>query len=168
MFEPISWVPLGSSLNPLLLEDCICKRELSHCDLYCPFAAPDMQIMGLVGIGTLHSDWGPAGCLQGIQDSCGWLQQRASAYLMGLCTDVWWKCLHHCVPVFAMYMVHMGINQRGDKARQRHPRWLGKPKECIVLLLYSRALIQCERYWGGGVFPGLGCVHMAGLVCVSH
>lgn len=24
---------LGSTLDPLLLEDCICKRKLSHCDL---------------------------------------------------------------------------------------------------------------------------------------
>lgn len=41
------------------------------------------------------------------------------------------------MPVLTMYMVHMGINQRLDKARQKHPSWLGKPEEHIALLLYG-------------------------------
>lgn len=70
--------------------------------------------------------------------------------------------------VLIMYMVHMGINQRLDKAREKHPSWLGKPEEHIVLLLYGNGFDSVRAcYRLGGFFPGLRCVHMAGLVCVS-
>lgn len=52
-----------------------------------------------------------------------------------------------------MYMVHMGINQRLDKARQKHPSWLGKPEEHIALLLYGNGFDSVRALLGWRIFP---------------
>lgn len=118
--------------------------QWSWCDLYCP--CPNNSP---VAHGTPRADWGPAGCLWGTVVHV----EGASACLTGLCTDVRWKCLHHRVPALTMYMVHMGINQRLDKARQTHPSWLGKRREHIALLLCATAPIERERATGAQGVP---------------
>lgn len=62
--------------------------------------------------------------------------------------------------MLTIYMVHMGINQRLDKARQKHPSWLGKPKSTLRCYCTATALIQCERATRAEDFPRPGlCAH---------
>lgn len=49
------------------------------------------------------------------------------------------------------------------------PAGWGNPKSTLRCYCTPRALIQGERSTRlEGFFPGLGCVHMAGLLCVSR